>query len=88
MFYMILKLQRRIFSNGSSISLDMSNKIRQRSMLWTLSISVPDHGLDIIVRKFYLCNSEKANAVILEKKGMTLHADVFLLQSIPGGNRQ
>ena len=65
---MMLKLQRRIFLNDNSISLDMSNKTRQRSMLWALSISVPDYGLQIIVRRFYLCNSEKVNAVILGKK--------------------
>ena len=65
---MMLKLQRRIFLNGNSISLDMSNKARQRSMLWTLLISVLDYGLEIIVRRFYLCNSEKANAVIFGKK--------------------
>ena len=68
MFYMMLKLQRIIFLNSNSISLDMSNKTRQRWMLWTLSINVPDYGLEIIVRRFYLCNSEKANAVILGKK--------------------
>ena len=38
------------------------------SMLSTLSISVSDYGLEIAVRRFYLCNSQKANAVILGKK--------------------
>ena len=85
---MMLKLQRRILLNDNIISLDMSNKTRQKSKLWTLSISVPDYGSEIIVRRFYLCNSEKVNAVILGKKGMTLHADVFLLQTTTGGNKQ
>ena len=74
---MMLKLQSRIFLNCNSISLDMSNKTRQRSVLWTLSISVPDYGLKI-----------KGQCSYFGKKGMTLHTDVFLLQSTPGGNKQ
>ena len=64
----MLKLQRRIYLNGNIISLDMSNKTRQKSKIWTLPISVPDYESEIIVRRFYLYNSEKANAVILGKK--------------------
>ena len=64
----MLKLQRRKFSNDFSISKGKSNKTRQKSMRWALSISVPDYGSEIIVKSFYPCNLEKANAVILGKK--------------------
>ena len=84
---MMLKLQGRMFLNGNSISLDMFNKTRQKSMIWTLSISVPDYGSEVIVRRFYLCNSE-GQCSYFGKKGMTLHANVFLLQSTTGGNKQ
>ena len=46
------------------------------AILWTLSISVPDYGLEI-----------KGECSYFGKKGMTLHTDVFFLQSTPGGNK-
>ena len=63
-----VKLQNRIFWNDNNMSIGPSNKTRQKSMWWTLSISVPDYGSESIVRRFYLYNSEKANVVNMGKK--------------------
>ena len=63
---MMLKLQMRIFLNGNSISLEMSNETRQCYKQNKVS------AIDLINKcarlRFYLCNSRKANAVTLGKK--------------------
>ena len=85
---MMLKLQGRIVLNGNSISLDMFNKTRQKSMIWTLSISVPDYGSWGYCQKVLPMQFREGQCSYFGKKGMTLHADVFLLQSTTGGNKQ